>query len=118
MLYLEVLPVFVLYLLALGGVTLIAGLTPAGKPLYPYLWRALLASTVGVFIADALLWSIVVAAGGLLTATNASAQARQLVRVLSPLGPILHPLPTSLIGASAGIALAVIWTIRAIRQSR
>jgi hypothetical protein len=117
MLYLEVFPVFGFYLLVMGIVTLIAGLTRTGSLLYPYLWRVLLSSAVGVLIADALLWSIVVASGGLLTATNASDQARQVVGVLSPLGPILQPLPISFIGASVGIAVGVIWAVRAIRQS-
>jgi hypothetical protein len=118
MLYLDVLPAFVLYLLTLGAVTLVAGLTRTGKALFPYLWRVLLSSAIGVLIAGALLSSIVIAAGGLLTATNASAQARQVVGVLSPLGSILQPLPASLVGASAGIAFGVIWTARAKCKSR
>ena len=118
MLYLEVVPILVLYILTLGAVALATGLTQAGKPLYPYMWRVLVASTAGVLIADALLWSVVVAAGGLLTATNASDQARQAIGILAPFGPILRPLPSSLIGAAAGIAFGVIWTDLAIRETR
>jgi len=116
MLYLEVLPAFILYLLAFGAAALIAGLTRAGKPLFPYVWRALLASTAGVLIADALLWAIVVAVGSVLTATNSSAQVRQVVGLLAPLGPILQPIPASLFGAIAGIVFGVAWARHAGRQ--
>jgi hypothetical protein len=116
MLYLEVLPAFILYLLALGAATLIAGHTRAGKPLFPYLWRSLLVSTAGVLAADVFLWAIVFAAGSVLTATNASAQARQIVGVLAPLGPILQPIPISLFGATAGIVFGVAWARHAGRQ--
>jgi hypothetical protein len=116
MLYLEVLPAFILYLLAFGAATLMAGLTRAGKPLFPYLWRALIASTSSVLIADALLWAIVVAVGSVLTAMNASDQVSQVAGVFAPLGPILQPIPTSLFGAIAGIVFGVAWTRYAGRQ--
>jgi hypothetical protein len=114
MLYLDVLPAFILYLLAFGAATLIAGHTRAGKPLFPYLWRALIASIAGVLIADAMLWAIVVSAGSLLTATGASEQARQVVGVLAPLGTIFQPVPASLIGVLAGIVIGVAWTRLAV----
>jgi hypothetical protein len=118
MLYLEVLPMFALYTLALGAVTLTTRLTQAGKPLYPFMWHILVASALGVLTADALLWSVIATAGGLLTATNASAQARQLVGILAPLGPVLRPIPMSLLGAGAGIAFGLIWTVFVTRENK
>lgn len=117
MLYLEVFPAFVLYVFALGAATLLAGHCRLGRPLLPYLWRSLIASITGVLIADACLWAIVVAAGSLLTATNASDLARQVIGIIAPLEPILRPLPASLFGAGTGIVFGVAWTRHAVRQT-
>jgi hypothetical protein len=113
MLFLEVLPAFTVYVVALGTVTLIAGHTQTGQPLFPYLWRATVASTAGVLVADGILWAIVVTAGSILTATYVPAQLQQAVGILEPLGPILQPLPASLIGAIVGICVGLGWARRA-----
>jgi hypothetical protein len=110
MLYLDVLPAFTLYLLAFGAATLIAGHTRVGKPLFPCLWRALLASAAGVLIANALLWAIVATVGYILTATHASDQVGQVVGLPAALGVILRPIPASLFGAIAGIVFGVAWS--------
>lgn len=113
MLYLEVLPAFILYLFLFGAATLLARHTRAGKPLSPYLWRTLLVSVVGVLTANALLWAIVVSAGSVLTARPASDHFRQMVYSLTPLGPFLQPIPASLFGAVAGVIIGVVWARRA-----
>jgi hypothetical protein len=113
MIYVDVLPAFIVYLVVFGGGTLLARITHTGRPAVPYLWRVLVASTVGILSANALLWIIVVTVGSILTVMDPSDLARPIVPPVLEL--LLHPMPASLIGCIAGIASGVVWGYLASR---
>ncbi len=115
MIYLEVLPVFVVILAAMGGVTLLARMAPAGRPYFPYAWRALVASTVGILSANVALWGIVVTVGSVLTVMDPSNQFH--VALPSALEALLHPHPASLAGGILGCAFGISWAYFANRRA-
>lgn len=115
MIYLDVLPLFIIYLAFVGGVTLVSRFTRAGRPFFPILWRGLIASSAGILSANVLLWTITVTIGGILTAVDPSDQIHLSVPRL--LDQLLRPIPISQVGCAIGIALGTVWANLAKRQS-
>jgi len=116
MIFLDVLPALIVYLVIFAGGTLLAHITRAGKPMFPYLWRALITSTVGIMSANAVLWMIVATVGSILTLMNPSDVPHQIVPTVIEF--FLHSIPASLVGCIVGIATGVAWGYLASRRPR
>jgi hypothetical protein len=84
--------------------------------LFPYIWRTFLASILGFFAANLLLWAIVLALFKMLDITNPSDQIRQLVGIPSGLALLLGPIPVSFIGIILGIVIGIFWTLYVKRR--
>ncbi|MGA9533211.1 MAG: hypothetical protein WBR18_10890 [Anaerolineales bacterium] len=116
MIYLEILPGFIVYLVVFGAITLIARYSRDGKPFFPFLWRSLLASGLAVLGANALLWVVVVSVGSYLTFTDSAEQVIQIGPLPAAFEWILHPLPVSVLGCLAGLAIGFAWALHARRS--
>ena len=114
MIYLDVVPALISYLALLGGITLFSRFTRIGRPLFPILWRSLVASSAGILSANVVLWTMTVTIGSILTAVDPSGQVHlTLPRLLDQL---VHPIPMSLVGCAIGVALGMAWACFAGRQ--
>jgi len=118
MTYFFILPAFLVYLLIFGAMLLVSAFVQPAKPLFAYVWRALLASILGFFVANFSLWVIVLAVAKTLDVTNPSDQIRELLGVPAGLALLLGPIPVSLIGIIAGFVFGVIWAFYVKRKSK
>jgi hypothetical protein len=115
MVYLDALPFLLVFVSISTAATLLSRFTTKGRPLFPYLWRALLASTTGILAANTFLWGMVIAIGSVLTAMDPLDQVPQHLFLPRIVEYVLQPVPMSALGAAAGLAVGVAWTIRVTR---
>ncbi len=116
--YFFVLPALGGVVLLLGGFAVACRAAPTLRPLFPFAWRILLWSTVGVLVANGavfLLYLVPVFAPEEIAADHG---ARGLLKVFLAAGLLVGPLVASALGFMVGSTFGVYQALRALREKR
>ncbi len=115
--YFFVLPVVGVVVLLLGGFALACRVTPSLRPLFPFAWRILAWSTVGVVTANGAVFLLYLVPAFSPEELAADQGARGLLKIVLAAGLLVGPLVATALGFMAGSTLGVFLALRALRPS-
>ncbi len=113
--YFFVLPVVGFVVLLLGGFAVVCRAAPSLRPLFPFAWRILLWSTVGVVVANAAVFLLYLVPAFAPEELAADPGAGGLLKVFLAAGLLVGPLVASAVGFMAGSTVGVYLALRALR---
>ncbi len=116
--YFFVLPVVGAVVLLLGGFALACRLAPPLRPLFPFAWRILLWSTVGVVAANGAVFLLYLVPAIAPEELATDQGARGLLKMLLAAGLVVGPLVATALGFMAGSTLGVFLALRALRGKK
>lgn len=114
--YFIVLPVVGALVLLLGGFAVACRLAPSLRPLFPFAWRILLWSTVGVVAANGAVLLLYLVPSFAPEELAADRGARGLLKIFLAAGLLVGPLVASALGFMAGSTFGAFLALRSLRS--
>ncbi len=115
--YFFVLPVVGVVVLLLAGFAVACRAIPSLRPLFPFAWRILLWSTVGVVAANGAVFLLYLVPAFAPEELAADRGVRDLWKVFLAAGLLVGPLVATALGFTAGSTLGAILALRSLRPA-
>ncbi len=116
--YFFLLPVAGAIVVLLGGFAAVCRIAPPLRPLFPFAWRILLWSTVGIAAANGAVLLLYLLPGLAPEGLAADPRARGLLQISLAAGLLVGPIVATALGFMAGSTLGVFLALRSLRERR